>query len=77
MTLTDSFGRRIEYLRVSVTDRCNCRYLYCMPASGVPFADFLSHEELARTRRRPGALLLCGLNASDRRRDLDHFAPLL
>lgn len=32
MGLIDSFGRRITYLRLSVTDRCNLRCRYCMPA---------------------------------------------
>jgi cyclic pyranopterin phosphate synthase len=52
--LIDSFGRRIEYLRVSVTDRCNYRCFYCLPASGVPratHAELLRHEELARLVR--------------------------
>jgi GTP 3',8-cyclase len=43
--LTDSFGRRIEYMRVSVTDRCNLRCTYCMPENGVPL---LKHEEMLR-----------------------------
>ncbi|HEB83123.1 MAG TPA: radical SAM protein, partial [Gammaproteobacteria bacterium] len=30
-TLTDPFGRRIEYVRLSVTDKCNLRCFYCMP----------------------------------------------
>jgi cyclic pyranopterin phosphate synthase len=34
--LVDRFGRRIDYLRVSVTDRCNFRCVYCMPDEGVP-----------------------------------------
>jgi hypothetical protein len=34
----DAFGRRIEYLRVSLTDRCNYRCVYCMPAAGLPLA---------------------------------------
>jgi len=49
MGLTDSFGRKINYLRLSVTDRCNMRCLYCMPAEGVNLvrhADILSYEEL-------------------------------
>src|SRR5918999_3218033 len=48
--LTDQFGRRIEYLRISVTDRCNFRCVYCMPAAGLawlPKADILSYEEIA------------------------------
>ncbi|MFM8654516.1 MAG: radical SAM protein, partial [Verrucomicrobiota bacterium] len=32
-TSTDSFGRRVDYLRISVTDQCNERCLYCRPAS--------------------------------------------
>ncbi|MFL5503393.1 MAG: GTP 3',8-cyclase MoaA [Gemmatimonadaceae bacterium] len=50
-TLRDSYGRSIEYLRISVTDRCNFRCLYCMPAAGLewlPKSDILSYEEIAR-----------------------------
>jgi cyclic pyranopterin phosphate synthase len=51
MKLMDSHGRRIRYLRLSVTDRCNMRCRYCMPAEGVPkrrHDDILSYEELFR-----------------------------
>jgi len=51
VTLKDSFGRGIEYLRISVTDRCNFRCLYCMPLEGLewlPKSDILSYEEIAR-----------------------------
>ncbi|HEX5503727.1 MAG TPA: hypothetical protein VFW96_13975, partial [Thermomicrobiales bacterium] len=34
----DRFGRRIDYLRISLTDRCNLRCVYCMPATGMHFA---------------------------------------
>ncbi|HEV3485426.1 MAG TPA: GTP 3',8-cyclase MoaA [Vicinamibacterales bacterium] len=47
--LRDQFGRRIEYLRISVTDRCNFRCVYCMPAAGLtwlPKSDILSYEEI-------------------------------
>jgi cyclic pyranopterin phosphate synthase len=47
---TDQFGRKIEYLRISVTDRCNFRCLYCMPQEGLqwlPKSDILSYEEIA------------------------------
>jgi cyclic pyranopterin phosphate synthase len=47
--LVDGFGRTIDYLRVSVTDRCNLRCEYCMPAEGVPrlaYGDILSYEEI-------------------------------
>jgi GTP 3',8-cyclase len=50
LEMRDGFGRRIEYLRVSVTDRCNFRCVYCMPESGLPWlpkADILSYEEIA------------------------------
>ena len=49
-TLVDQFGRRIEYLRISVTDRCNFRCLYCMPPEGLewlPKSDILAYEEIA------------------------------
>lgn len=41
--MTDAFGRRITYLRLSVTDRCNLRCQYCMPPQGVPKK---SHQEM-------------------------------
>ena len=45
MPYLDSFNRPISYLRVSVTDRCNLRCVYCMPPEGVPWR---SHEEILR-----------------------------
>ncbi len=47
--ILDSFGRSINYLRISVTDRCNLRCLYCMPPEGVPqisHSEILSYEEI-------------------------------
>ena len=47
--LVDSFGRQHQSLRVSVTDRCNLRCRYCMPAAGLPFAardELLTFEEI-------------------------------
>lgn len=47
--LSDSFQRPINYLRISVTDRCNLRCVYCMPESGVALMshyDILSYEEI-------------------------------
>jgi len=41
--MRDAYGRTIDYLRVSVTDRCNLRCRYCMPESGVPM---LSHDQI-------------------------------
>jgi GTP 3',8-cyclase len=54
-TLRDQFGRSIEYLRISVTDRCNFRCVYCMPESGMqwlPKTDILSYEEIAEVVRQ-------------------------
>src|SRR3712207_3393803 len=45
----DAFGRRINYLRISLTDRCNMRCVYCMPAIGMQFLprpELLTSEEL-------------------------------
>jgi GTP 3',8-cyclase len=47
--LSDSFQRPINYLRISVTDRCNLRCVYCMPEAGVELMshyDILSYEEI-------------------------------
>ncbi|MBS0663770.1 MAG: GTP 3',8-cyclase MoaA [Verrucomicrobia bacterium] len=49
--LTDGFGRFHDYLRISVTDRCNLRCLYCMPADGLVWkerAEILTFEEIER-----------------------------
>ena len=50
MKLFDSFGRHIYYLRISVTDRCNLRCIYCMPPEGIswiPHSEILSYEEIS------------------------------
>ena len=50
----DRFGRVHNYLRVSVTDRCNFRCVYCLPAEGVtwlPRESLLGFEEIARVVR--------------------------
>ena len=52
--LSDSFQRPINYLRISVTDRCNLRCVYCMPDGGVPcidHAEILTFEEIIRVVR--------------------------
>lgn len=50
--MKDNFGREINYLRISVTDRCNLRCRYCMPADGfaniIPREEILSFEEIER-----------------------------
>lgn len=48
--LVDSFGRQHQYLRISVTDRCNMRCIYCMPEEGMEFEPtdkILTYEEIA------------------------------
>ena len=49
--MQDQFGRKIEYIRVSVTDRCNLRCIYCMPQEGVPavpHSEILTFDEIER-----------------------------
>ena len=49
--LADQFNRPITYLRISVTDKCNLRCVYCMPESGLPWlpkSDILSYEEIVQ-----------------------------
>jgi len=51
MNCQDKYGRSVEYLRVSVTDRCNLRCVYCMPPEGVPWKQrdaILSLEQVAK-----------------------------
>ncbi|CAB4606733.1 unannotated protein [freshwater metagenome] len=54
MDLVDSFGRIVRDLRISVTDRCNFRCTYCMPAEGMTWldrAEVLTYEEIERVAR--------------------------
>ena len=47
---TPAAGQTVDYLRLSVTDRCNFRCVYCMPPEGVPFKpheEILSYEDMA------------------------------
>lgn len=71
--LRDRFGRVIEYLRISVTGRCNLRCLYCMPAAGCPVKpreEILTYEEILRI-----AKILAGLGV--RRFRLTGGEPLI
>jgi GTP 3',8-cyclase len=50
ISLVDGFSRPITYLRISVTDKCNLRCIYCMPEGGLPWLrrdEILSYEEIA------------------------------
>ena len=52
--LVDGFARRVRDLRISITDRCNLRCAYCMPAEGMawlPRTEVLTYEEIARVAR--------------------------
>ena len=49
--MIDNFGRKIDYIRISVTDRCNLRCVYCMPEEGVesiPHCQILTFDEIIR-----------------------------
>ncbi len=53
--LLDQWGRRIEYLRISITDRCNFRCVYCMPVEGLPWlpkSSILTYEEITAVVRQ-------------------------
>ena len=61
--LVDGSGRKINYLRISVTDKCNFRCLYCMPEEGLqwlPKSDILSYEEITEIVRQ---LVPLGVNS--------------
>jgi hypothetical protein len=57
--LADQFNRPITYLRISVTDRCNLRCVYCMPEAGLPWiekAEILTFEEIETIVRAAAAI---------------------
>ena len=58
--MIDKFGREINYLRISITDRCNLRCRYCMPEAGVsnliPHSEILSFEEIIRLTKAAAKL---------------------
>ena len=57
--MTDTYGRTINYLRLSVTDRCNLRCRYCMPAGGVckkSHGEMLTEDEMIQAVRAAAAL---------------------
>lgn len=57
--MLDKYGRSIDYLRVSVTDRCNLRCIYCMPEDGIvkkQHEDILRFEEIYKIVRTAGIL---------------------
>ena len=56
--MLDQYGRKIDYLRISVTDRCNLRCRYCMPEpmAAVRHEDILRYEEILRICRAAAKL---------------------
>jgi cyclic pyranopterin phosphate synthase len=59
MKLRDNFSRVIDYMRISITDRCNLRCVYCMPQSGVQpieHREILTYEEIIRVVRVAASL---------------------
>ena len=82
--MRDGFGRRVEYLRISVTDKCNLRCVYCMPAEGLPWLgrdEILSYEEIADIVRVMAGMGLRRLRLTGGeplvRRDLPELIALL
>src|ERR1700674_2248013 len=64
----DSFNREIDYLRISVIDRCNLRCVYCMPLEGLRFppnSGILAAEEAGLTPIKLNAVVTAGYNESD------------
>jgi cyclic pyranopterin phosphate synthase len=82
--LVDAFKRPITYLRVSVTDRCNLRCVYCMPEAGLPWIpnpDILSYEEIAEIVRAAASIGVRSIRLTGGepliRRHLDRLVSML
>jgi cyclic pyranopterin phosphate synthase len=83
-SMVDSFGRRVEYLRISVTDKCNLRCVYCMPEEGLPWLkkdQLLSYEEIHQIVQllAPVGLRRVRITGGEPlvRKDLPHLVRLL
>lgn len=59
--MTDCYGRTIDYMRVSITDRCNLRCRYCMPdgIDWIPMKEILTFEEITEICRQAALLGIC------------------
>lgn len=82
--MKDQFGRRVEYLRVSVTDKCNLRCVYCMPLEGLPWMrrdEILDYEEIESIVRTMAGMGLRRVRITGGeplvRRDLPDLARML
>ena len=82
--LADQFNRPITYLRISVTDRCNLRCVYCMPEAGLPWIEkshILSYEEIAHVVRAAASIGVRSIRLTGGeplvRRDLQRLVAML
>ncbi|MEA2718729.1 MAG: 3,8-cyclase [Candidatus Eremiobacteraeota bacterium] len=82
--LVDAFRRPITYLRVSVTDRCNLRCVYCMPEAGLPWIpkpDVLTFEEITAIVRAAASIGVRSIRLTGGepliRRDLDQLVAMI
>ena len=82
--LVDQFRRPINYLRISVTDKCNLRCVYCMPEAGLPWipkAEILTFEEIVRIAEAGAAVGVRSLRLTGGeplvRRDLPRLVRML
>ncbi len=82
--MIDQHGRRVQYLRISVTDKCNLRCTYCMPLEGLPWmrrAELLTYEEIERIVRIMAGMGLTRVRLTGGepliRRDLPELVRLL
>src|SRR5437660_7405632 len=82
--LVDAFRRPITYLRVSVTDRCNLRCVYCMPEAGLPWIpkpEVLTFEEIAAIVRAAASIGVRSIRLTGGepliRRDLERLVALI
>jgi cyclic pyranopterin phosphate synthase len=82
--LVDAFRRPITYLRVSVTDRCNLRCVYCMPEAGLPWIakpDILTYEEIVSIVRAAASIGVRSIRLTGGepliRRDLDRLVAMI
>ena len=82
--MLDRYSRRINYLRISVTDRCNFRCTYCMPEEGVPLkkhSEILSYNEITEIVRTGAELGMSKIRITGGepliRKDLHHLIKML
>src|SRR5512132_4289030 len=78
--LVDTHGRQVRDLRISVTDRCNLRCVYCMPAEGMPWLpreEILTYEEITRFSRVCLSQGVTGIRLTGGEPTVRHDLPVL